>query len=106
MTVTDTNGCSNNANKTLNVLPLPNVSITGPEAICTGGSVTFTASGSGSYLWSTGQTTASISVNPAVTTTYSVTVTDTNACRGSDDFTLTVLPVSYTHLTLPTSDLV
>ncbi|MBK9041748.1 MAG: T9SS type A sorting domain-containing protein [Saprospiraceae bacterium] len=93
VTVTDTNGCSNNANKTLNVLPLPNVSITGPEAICTGGSVTFTASGSGSYLWSTGQTTASISVNPAVTTTYSVTVTDTNACRGSDDFTLTVLPL-------------
>ncbi|MBS1608380.1 MAG: T9SS type A sorting domain-containing protein [Bacteroidetes bacterium] len=42
----------------------------------------------GSYSniqWSTSATTASIKVNPSVTTTYSVTATDVNGCRFSDD---------------------
>lgn len=32
------------------------------------------------YLWSTGETTSSITVNPNVTTTYSVSITDGNGC--------------------------
>jgi PKD domain len=47
------------------------------ESICGGGPVTLTATPSisgGSFLWvSTSETTGSISVNPAVTTTYTVT---------------------------------
>ena len=51
------------------------------------------------YAWSTGQTTSSISVNPAVTTTYSVTVTDVCGIAPiTVDFTVT-LPV-YLPLTL------
>ena len=46
--------------------------------ICPGDSITLTASGATTYIWSPGnQTTASITVSPAVTTTY--TVDGTNA---------------------------
>ncbi|MBL7950829.1 MAG: gliding motility-associated C-terminal domain-containing protein [Flavobacteriales bacterium] len=54
----------------------PSVSITGDLAICPGESTTLTATGSGSFLWSTGSTSNSITVNS--TGTYSVTAT--NGC--------------------------
>lgn len=44
---------------------------------CTNPLATLTANcGSGSYTWSTGETTASINVSPSITTTYKVTSTD------------------------------
>lgn len=72
------------------------VEITGGTINCPGESVTLTANASGgappySYLWSTGETTETITVTPNSTTTYSVEVTD--ACLGetaSDDFEVTV----------------
>jgi len=67
-------GCSSNAIvQTLTVLPLPNINISASETtICSGGSVTLTASGSSSYLWNNGLTNSSITVSPTSTTTYSV----------------------------------
>jgi|GEM_PF-1506389 len=56
---------------------LPDVSADASDAsICKGDFTTLTASGGSQFLWSTGQTGASIQVFPAVTTTYSVTITD------------------------------
>ena len=57
------------------------VEITGAEITCPGESVTLTANPTGgappfTYLWNTGETTQTISVTPAATTTYTVTVTD------------------------------
>ncbi len=43
-------------------------------------STTITASGAASYLWSTGATTAAITVNPLATTTYTCTVTSGGGC--------------------------
>ncbi|MDU8886140.1 hypothetical protein RXV94_08215, partial [Yeosuana sp. MJ-SS3] len=43
-------------------------------SICQGSSTTLTASGGDQYLWNTGETTASIQVSPASTSTYTVTV--------------------------------
>lgn len=43
--------------------------------ICPGGTATLTASGGNSYLWSTGETTTSITVNPSITTSYEVSST-------------------------------
>jgi gliding motility-associated-like protein len=55
------------------------VSIAGDTIICEGYSTTLTASGGNSYLWSTGETTASITVSPPLgNNTYSVTVTNTS----------------------------
>jgi hypothetical protein len=79
-----------NANTSCGVLPAvvfldekPPVTVFAPNvSICNGqGPVTVTASASGgippySYSWNTGETSASISVNPASTTVYTVTVTD------------------------------
>ena len=42
------------------------------------------------YVWSTGDTTATISVNPMQTTEYSVTVTSPSGCSGSMSHTVTV----------------
>ncbi len=46
-----------------------------PDTICPGLSSTLTASGVDSYLWNTGATSATITVTPSTTTTYSVTGT-------------------------------
>lgn len=51
------------------------------------------------YLWSTGETTQSIDVTPAVgTSTYSVTITDANGCSNSDEVDVLVNPnPTFTH---------
>jgi gliding motility-associated-like protein len=46
-----------------------------------------------SYLWSTGETTASINVHPVLSTTYWVTGTDVNGCRATDSVVVTVHPL-------------
>ena len=61
--------------------------------ICPGATVLIDATDAfaASYLWSPGgQTTASISVTPAVTTEYSVTVTYPGGCTDVDSVTITV----------------
>ena len=45
------------------------------------------------YTWSTGATTASISVSPASTTTYAVTVTNAHGCTGTASTTVQVIDV-------------
>lgn len=50
----------------------------GPLTFCPGGSVTLTAHGGGTYLWSTGATTQSIAVTQSGS--YSVTATDDGGC--------------------------
>jgi hypothetical protein len=87
LTVSDATGCTAVDFVTVAVNPLPTANA-GPNVfVLTGGIATLTASGGGTYLWSTGETTSSISVSPAVTTTYSVTVT-LNGCTSIDDVTV------------------
>jgi hypothetical protein len=62
--------------------------------ICAGASATLTASGNEPYLWSTGATTSSITVNPGSTTTYSV-----SACYLTASKTITVNPVNTCSIT-------
>jgi uncharacterized repeat protein (TIGR01451 family) len=72
------------------VNPTPAVTITGPTAVCAGGSATLNAgAGFASYAWSNGATTQTITVSPASTTTYSVTVTN-NGCSAIASKTITI----------------
>ena len=72
---------------TVNALPAANA---GADVnIETGQSTTLTASGGDTYLWSTGETTASITVKPDSTTNYNVTVTR-GGCSSTDAVTVSV----------------
>ena len=88
VTVTNNNGCSDVSDPvTVTVNPTPNsgVSVSGATTFCSGGSVTLTSqASSGSYLWSNGEITQSITVNQ--TGNYSVTVTD-NGCSATSGVT-------------------
>lgn len=71
---------------------LPNVTITGNTVIFVGESTVLTAVGAESYLWNTGETTASITVSPSANTTYSVVGTDGNGCTSDAQVTVIVNP--------------
>ncbi|MEZ4855950.1 MAG: T9SS type A sorting domain-containing protein [Gelidibacter sp.] len=77
---------------TVTVSPLPIANAGDDVSTCLGTSVTLTASGGTNYLWNTGATTQSITVNPTATTTYSVEVTQ-NACSSTDEVVVTVNPI-------------
>ncbi len=97
VTVTDVNGCTATASRTLTVNPLPIASITGDNEICAGENTIFTVNGGSSYLWSTTETNASITVN--VASEYIVTVTDVNGCTATASRTLTVNPLPIASIT-------
>ena len=93
VTVTDANGCNGSDEFTLTVNALPVVSLGADMDVCDGDSYALDAGSFTSYLWSTGASSQTITVSTAGT--YTVTVTDSNGCMGSDEFILTVntLPV-------------
>ena len=93
VTVTDANGCTDSQSVTVTVDPPPVAAISGNTILCAGQSTTLTASGGASYLWNNGATTAAITVTPAATTIYSVTVTDVNGCTDIESVTVTVNPL-------------
>ncbi|POY35329.1 hypothetical protein C3K47_16220, partial [Solitalea longa] len=100
LTVTDANGCIANSSVVINepVAPIATISAGGSTNFCQGGSVTLTASAGTSYLWSTGATTAAITVNNSGN--YSVTVTDANGCNAtSAPVVVTVNPLPPTTIT-------
>ncbi|MBO7542153.1 MAG: S8 family peptidase [Bacteroidales bacterium] len=74
------------------VNPYVNVILSHDTTICSGQSVTLSATGGSSRAWNTGQTTSSITVSPTTTTAYSVTVSQSNHCSVTDTITVTVHP--------------
>lgn len=72
------------------VQPRPTAAIAGNTTICTGGSSVLTASGGGTYSWSTGATTPSITISPVLPTTYTVSVTDNLGCEGQSSVNTTL----------------
>ncbi len=95
VTGTDNHGCMGTASVAVAVNPLPNMGISGGNAVCAGKSVTLKASGASSYVWSTGATGPSITQTLNSTTSYSVTGTNTYGCSATATSTVTVhaLPV-------------
>jgi len=77
---------------TITVNPSPNISVTSTaDTICSGASVTLTATGATSYLWSPGgQTTNAITISPTSTTTYNVAGT-TGGCSDNGFITIYVM---------------
>lgn len=108
-TVTGTSplGCRNFTTVTLNVIPIPTISIiSGSMSICEGDNTSLTASGSatGSYTWSaspagpmSGINANPVTITPTTTTTYTVIGTNgvlPKVCPSAQQITITVIPRS------------
>jgi gliding motility-associated-like protein len=80
VTGTDVHGCVNSASEVVvfNAVPAVTISANGPTVICAGESVTFTATGGTSYVWSNGTLGASNTVTSAGN--YYVMVTNAAGC--------------------------
>ena len=86
---TDGNGCV--VDQSITVNGLPPVSAGVDQSICSGESVTLTASGASSLSWDNGiGATNPATVSPTSTTTYEVTGTDGNGCVNTDQVIVTV----------------
>ncbi|MBD2705137.1 hypothetical protein IC229_31225 [Spirosoma sp. BT702] len=82
--VTSTNGCTVAASIQVfqdNSLPSVSISPSSATLSCTTSSVSLSAIGSGTFVWSTGATTSSISAT--VAEPYSVTLTGGNGCKAT-----------------------
>jgi gliding motility-associated-like protein len=92
-TVSGTAGtCTGSATSTVTVLNLPNLSVTGNTAICSGNSTTLTANGATSFTWASGgQLTAAVTVSPAADITYTVSGFD-GACTNTTTVDVSVTP--------------
>ena len=91
--VTTVNGCvDTTASFTTLLYPGPDTTVTASALIfCASDSSVIMAAGGQSYLWNTGDTTQSITVNQ--TGSYSVTVTTVDGCMGvSDTVSTTMVP--------------
>jgi gliding motility-associated-like protein len=84
---------------TLTASPLPQLQLLSKQgtSVSKGQTVELTASGASSYTWATaagiinGQTSATLNVRPAQTTTYTVTGTNATGCTSTSSITITVL---------------
>jgi len=89
--VTVSNGSDSDTDSVIvTVVDLPTINAGADVTIEAGSSTTLTANGDGSFLWSTGETTQSISVSPLSTITYTVSVTSNNGCSNEDTVIVTV----------------
>lgn len=90
VTGTTAQGCKSfDTVQILNVHPLPVVTLNKKQDICAGESKVLQAGNYVSYVWNTGATTQSITVNAIGT--YAVTVTDAKGCKGSDTTAITTI---------------
>ncbi|MBN9294578.1 MAG: choice-of-anchor L domain-containing protein [Flavobacteriia bacterium] len=88
--------CSDTTMISLTVHPLPDVNTSPDQTICAGASVSLTANGADTYIWTpaTGlntTTSSTVAASPSATTTYAVTGTSSFGCTGTSYVTITVL---------------
>jgi gliding motility-associated-like protein len=95
-----TSGTLNNANgcdsvlTTILVIHTPLPVTAGPDTtICRTHFATLYASGLGTFAWSGGLTGSPVNVNPSFSTSYIVTLTDTNSCNSNDTMIVNVNPL-------------
>ncbi len=89
VTGTDANGCVNTDQVTVTVTSVSTPSAGADQIICLGNQAVLTVNYASGILWSTGETTQSITVSPTINTNYTVTVTN-GPCFGTDDVLVSV----------------
>lgn len=73
-----------------------------PATICTGDSAMLTATGGGTYLWSTGSTASSMYISPTATTNYTVLVTN-GICSTTAVAAITIVTSITANINAPSS---
>ncbi len=88
VTVTDQFGCTATSTTAVAVLPLPQPVVQGPPEMCAGASFPLSVNGGifTQFSWSDGSTGAT--TNISFPGNYTVTVTDQNGCKNSDNITV------------------
>ncbi|MDX1408342.1 MAG: hypothetical protein R3330_09415, partial [Saprospiraceae bacterium] len=101
VTVTDSGGCTGEETINVDTAPAPQPEITGPAGVCGGGVATLEIAGNySSIMWSTGESGTSITAAPG---TYTVTVTNSAGCPGTDAFALTTFAPASVDINGPSS---
>ena len=100
---TDQNGCQSTAMMTIEVSETV-FEVSANSTICEGESATLTGTGANiiELQWSTGETTSNgeaLTVTPLSTTTYGVTVVNTEGCTATEQITIEVNPIPGIELT-------
>lgn len=98
VTGVDVNGCENEDDVTVSVIPLPAISAGLDVDICFGDSTQLDASGGVLYVWDFELTLSNFLIgdlwaSPLVTKTYVVEGTDAFGCSNTDEVTVTVNPL-------------
>ncbi|MDD4002165.1 MAG: T9SS type A sorting domain-containing protein, partial [Bacteroidales bacterium] len=75
--------CSKTDTINVTVNPIPILSFVGDTSFCTGSATSITIYGAENYLWSNGETSSTLSLNPSSSTQYSVTGTNSYQCSSS-----------------------
>ncbi len=100
--ITSSGGCKDTSagtNVTITAAPIPVITPGGPTTFCSSGAVVLTeTSGTGTiYQWYNGTsaiagaTNSSYTASPAITTTYSVSVSNAGGCTGGTTITVSIL---------------
>ena len=104
---TDSSGNTCNSSTEVTVYSLPTVSSGADTVICAGSTVTLTATGASTYIWTPSGIVNGEAFTPGNTGTYIVTATDTNGCIDSDSIQITVLPIPVASFTaVPSSGVI
>lgn len=85
--------CNKDTSIQVTTKTLPVITTGGNNPVCQGNSTTLSATGGNKYIWSTGTTGSAITVNPSLSTSYTVVVTNSLSCTANSIITLTVNPV-------------
>lgn len=107
ITVTDATNCPNSQNVQITEPTLLVANAGEDVQSCAGDLVTLNANSTGgtfpiiSYLWDQNQNTNSYLVNPLITTSYFLLVTDVNGCQANDNVTITIVPCGSLEIEVP-----
>ena len=101
VTVTDVLSCSATVTQSMNINPLPNITVTGAN-FCSGKSATLTASGAITYTWSAnvgGGNGATAVVTPSANAFYTISATSPGPCTLSAVKALVLVPLPASTIT-------